>query len=62
MQRGEIPDDWVVHKVDFESLSQAQFVALGFGPRPRVLAPKDLREKVSADVAAAYGVISCRVR
>jgi hypothetical protein len=35
VQRGEIPDDWVVHKVDFESLSQAQFVALGFGPRAR---------------------------
>lgn len=62
VQLEEIPDGWGVHRVDFESPSQAQFVALGFGPRVRVLAPKNFRDRVSADVAAAYGVMSSRVR
>jgi predicted DNA-binding transcriptional regulator YafY len=62
VQLEEIPDGWGVHRVDFESPSQAQFVALGFGSRVRVLAPKNFRDRVSADVAAAYGVMSSRVR
>jgi predicted DNA-binding transcriptional regulator YafY len=49
----EIPEEWVIHRVDFESVLQAQFVALGFGPRVRVLAPDELRERVRADIAAA---------
>ncbi len=58
----EIPADWVIQRVDFESLSQAQFIALGFGPRAQVIAPDELRERVDADKAAAYGAISSRVR
>ena len=57
-----IPADWVLHKVDFESLSQAQFVALGFGPRVRVLAPDELRERVRVDIAAAAAVRTERKR
>jgi predicted DNA-binding transcriptional regulator YafY len=58
----ECPADWTIHDVDFESFSDAQFVVLGFGPRVDVFAPDELRERVHADVAAAYGVISSRVR
>jgi predicted DNA-binding transcriptional regulator YafY len=49
----ELPPGWVVFDVVFERLSLAQFVALGLGPRARVLAPVELRELVSADIAAA---------
>ena len=38
-QRKELPADWVIQRVDFESRSEAQFCALGFGPRAEVLAP-----------------------
>lgn len=40
-------------KVEFESRSQAQFIALGFGPRARVVAPEELRRAVKAELAAA---------
>ncbi|HEY4380686.1 MAG TPA: YafY family protein [Acidobacteriaceae bacterium] len=63
VQRGrELPADWVIHRVDFDSRSEAHFCVLGFGPRVEVLSPDDLREQVQADVAAAYGAISSRVR
>lgn len=58
----ELPADWVVQRVDFESRPEAQFCALGFGPRAEVIAPDDLRDQVQADIAAAYGAISSRVR
>jgi len=60
-ERG-FPDDWVIVQVAFESLSEAQFIALGFGPRACVLGPEELRERVDADFAAAYGVMSSRVK
>ncbi|HEX9200971.1 MAG TPA: YafY family protein [Acidobacteriaceae bacterium] len=59
---GGFPGDWLIVDVDFESLTQAQFVALGYGPRACVLAPDELCERVHEDVAAVYGVISSRVR
>jgi predicted DNA-binding transcriptional regulator YafY len=64
VRRGdEIPADWVIHKVEFESLSQAQFMALGFGPRVRVVAPDELRNRVDADIAiAAAGLKAVRKR
>ena len=54
----EIPADWAIHKVDFESLAQAQFVALGLGPQVQVIAPDELRERVHLDIAEAYGAMS----
>jgi predicted DNA-binding transcriptional regulator YafY len=48
-----LPDGWVISDVEFESLSQAHFVALGLGPRVDVLAPADLRKWVRADIEAA---------
>jgi predicted DNA-binding transcriptional regulator YafY len=47
-----LPDGWALFNVDFESLSQAQFVALGFGPLVYVIAPDELRDRVGADIAA----------
>ena len=47
---------WPVFQVDFESLSHAQFMALGFGPRVRVLSPEELCLRVSNDVAAAAAI------
>src|ERR1035441_2115241 len=61
-RESEFPFGWAIHRADFESLSVAHFVTLGFGPRVQVLAPEELRERVQADVAAAYGVMSSRVR
>jgi predicted DNA-binding transcriptional regulator YafY len=49
----EFPAGWIVVNVEFEVLAQAQFVALGFGPRAEVLAPEELRNRVRADIAAA---------
>ena len=52
----KFPADWVIRTADFDGLSEAQFVVLGFGPRACVLAPEELRERVRADVAAAAGM------
>ena len=52
----ELTAGWPVFQVDFESASHAQFMALGFGPRARVLAPEELRRQVSDDVAAAAAI------
>jgi len=46
-------DDRITLTVPFEDEEQAAFVALGFGPRVEVVAPASLRERVSADHAAA---------
>jgi predicted DNA-binding transcriptional regulator YafY len=51
-----VPPDWVIVDIEFESISEAQFVALGYGPRAYVLAPDELRERVTADRAAAAAV------
>ena len=51
--RIQLPKGWRVFEVEFEGESMARFVALGFGPRARVLAPEPLRKAVDADVAAA---------
>jgi predicted DNA-binding transcriptional regulator YafY len=49
----KLPSGWRIFDVEFESASMAQFVALGFGPRARVLAPDTLRKSVVEDLAAA---------
>ena len=49
----EFPIGWVVLDVEFEGLSHAQFMTLGFGPRALVLGPEELRERVRADLADA---------
>lgn len=48
-----LPSGWRIFDVQFESASMAQFVALGLGPRARVLAPETLRNTVIEDFAAA---------
>ena len=49
----KLPSGWRIFEVEFESASMAQFVALGFGPRARVLEPEALRKTVIEDIAAA---------
>lgn len=49
----ELPADWAAFDVEFESSTQAQFVALGFGSRARVIAPEELCRKVEAEIAGA---------
>ena len=49
----KVPEDWVIRDVEFESAGMAQFVALGYGSKARVLAPEELRLRVVADRAAA---------
>ncbi len=46
-------DGWVTRDVEFDDEDQACFVALGFGPRAEVLAPKSLRDRVLSDLAEA---------
>jgi predicted DNA-binding transcriptional regulator YafY len=55
-----LPSGWRIFHVDFESASMAQFVALGLGPRARVLAPHTLQKSVLDDIAAV--VESMRAR
>jgi predicted DNA-binding transcriptional regulator YafY len=47
-------DGWITREVEFDDEEQACFVALGFGPRAEVLAPKSLRERVQADLAQTF--------
>jgi predicted DNA-binding transcriptional regulator YafY len=49
----KFPVGWAVFDVQFEGQSHAQFMVMGFGPRARVLAPAELRERVQADILAA---------
>lgn len=52
-QKLKLPEGWQAFGVEFDGQDEAQFVALGLGSRARVLAPRELRERVSADIAAA---------
>jgi predicted DNA-binding transcriptional regulator YafY len=49
----QFPGGWVVLDVEFEGMSQALFMAMGFGARAKVVAPDELRERVRADLAEA---------
>lgn len=42
---------WTILRVEFENQDQARFVALGFGPEVRVLAPASLRQRVLSDAS-----------
>jgi predicted DNA-binding transcriptional regulator YafY len=44
---------WRTLNVRFDDEEQACFIALGMGPRAEVLEPPVLRERVTADIAAA---------
>jgi predicted DNA-binding transcriptional regulator YafY len=46
--------------VDFDGFEEAQFVVMGYGPKARVLAPKELRERVNADIVAAAERIAAK--
>ncbi|GGG63718.1 helix-turn-helix transcriptional regulator [Edaphobacter dinghuensis] len=48
----KLPEGWSALRVGFENEHQARFVTLGFGPKARVLEPKQLRERVLADARA----------
>jgi predicted DNA-binding transcriptional regulator YafY len=48
------PAGWVTLRVPFEHEEQACFVVLGLGARVEVIEPASLRDRVAADVAAAY--------
>ena len=52
-RKATLPEDWETFDVEFDGRDEAQFVALGLGPRVRVLAPEELRERVEGDIAAA---------
>jgi predicted DNA-binding transcriptional regulator YafY len=49
----KVPEGWVIRDVEFESAGMAKFVALGYGSKAQVLAPEELRLRVSADRLAA---------
>jgi predicted DNA-binding transcriptional regulator YafY len=53
---------WVTREVQFDDEEQACFVALGFGPRAEVLAPRGLRERVRREIEAAFLSTSERAR
>jgi predicted DNA-binding transcriptional regulator YafY len=45
--------EWVTLSVQFDDEEQARFIALGLSPRVEVIEPASLRDRVSADLAAA---------
>lgn len=49
----EVPETWTVLYVSFESSEEARFVAMGFGARAHVLAPKSLRDRVMEEMQSA---------
>jgi hypothetical protein len=46
-----LPEGFAVFDVDFESLGQAKFVALGLGAGAKALAPGELIRAVQAEIA-----------
>jgi predicted DNA-binding transcriptional regulator YafY len=48
----KIREGWAALRMGFENEEQARFVTLGFGPRAKVMEPKELRERVLADARA----------
>jgi predicted DNA-binding transcriptional regulator YafY len=50
------PEGWVVMDVEFDGLSHALFMVLGFGTRAGVVAPDELRERVRNEVAGVVGI------
>ena len=52
-KRMKLPEGWEAFDVEFDGVSEAQFVVLGYGAKVRVLAPKELRERAGAEIAAA---------
>jgi len=52
----KMPEGWAALRVDFENEEQARSVTLGFGPRARVIEPKELSERVLADARAIAGL------
>lgn len=48
----KMPDGWTALQLSFETEEQARFVALGFGPRVKVMLPEELRQRVLADARA----------
>jgi len=54
----QIPSDWIVFDVTFESFSHALFFALGFGPRTYVLSPAELRKRVHTDAERHVKLLS----
>jgi predicted DNA-binding transcriptional regulator YafY len=60
---GRNPEDgWVIREVEFDDEDQACFVALGFGPRVEVVAPKSLRDRVRRDVEEAFASVRAPAR
>jgi predicted DNA-binding transcriptional regulator YafY len=51
---------WTTLHLRFEDEEQARFVALGFGPKARVLAPDSLRQRVADDLAAMAPTLANR--
>jgi predicted DNA-binding transcriptional regulator YafY len=45
----EVAEGWGVFRVEFESRAQAQFIALGYGMKARVIVPEELRMAVKAE-------------
>ena len=52
----ELPTGWGAFEIGFDSLSQAQFVALGLGSKACVLAPEELRRAVGEEIRAVASV------
>jgi predicted DNA-binding transcriptional regulator YafY len=50
LRPAQVPSDWIVFDVNFESFSHALFFTLGFGANTYVLAPAELRDRIHTDL------------
>lgn len=50
---------WITLRIQFDDEDHACFVVLGHGPRAEVIEPASLRDRVTADMAAAL-LRACR--
>jgi predicted DNA-binding transcriptional regulator YafY len=50
-EKVEVLEGWVALDVEFDGLSDALFLVLGFGSRVRVVGPEELRERVRSEIA-----------
>jgi predicted DNA-binding transcriptional regulator YafY len=48
---GALPEGWRVYEVEFESLRQARFVALGLGAGVKTLGPEELAQEIRDQIA-----------
>lgn len=55
-------EGWITREIEFDDEEQALFLAMGFGARVEVIAPRALAERVATETATALETLSAKAR